>query len=261
MWPLSGDVLWGVSSALISRDEMVIARLGRCLRGILMIILLAGAIMSGSLPAFAQDLPLLRDDQQNLKNMPWGFRPDVRYPEYYALRADPFGIIAAHISGLENLVQFGLVKIPEDASALSDFFQLALSTRLHELGIEDEIQVQAQEPLSRLTDCGILGVAMRFDARKTVHDGRPVIIVLVSTVLWQLVPESEVGKSASRCSGRPPLSEPGPTDVFLVEPSEREGTLTLSRKALLTIVDHAILYRLVLTNPTARERVRSWVVK
>lgn len=118
----------------VGRHSLEKAFGGRYLQGILLIILFAGAIMLGSLPASAQALPPLRDDQRNLKNMPWGFQPDVRYPEYYSLRADPFGAIAPHISGLENLGQFGLVKIPEDASALSDFLQLALVIRLRRVG-------------------------------------------------------------------------------------------------------------------------------
>jgi hypothetical protein len=249
---------FGMALAL-NRHDLEGAFGRKCLSGILLIILIAGAIMLRSLPASSQDLPPLRDDQRNLKNMPWGFQPHVRHPEYYALRADPFGAIAPHISGLETLDQFGLVRIPEDASALSDFLQLALATRLRELGIEHEVQVRPQDPFARLADCGILGMAVRFDARKAVHDSRPVVIVVVSTVLWQLTPEPGLSKSASQCSGRPPLTEPGPTDVFVVEPNESEKTLALSREVLLSIVDHAILYQLVLTNPAARERVRSWV--
>lgn len=127
--------------------------------------------------------------------------------------------------------------------------------------MEDEVQVRPQDPFARLGDCGILGMAVRFDARKTVHDGHPLVIVLVSTVLWQLTPDPRFSKPVSQCSGRPPQTEPGATDVFLVEPNEREKTLALSRDVLLSIVDHAILYQLVLTNSKARERVESWVVK
>lgn len=235
------------------------------LRGILLMILFTGAIMLGSLPASAQDLPPLRDDLQNLKNMPWGPQRDFSFPPYATLGADPFEVIAPYLDGLQSLAQLGLVQIPEDATALSDFLNLALRARLQELGIENEIQVRPLAPplspnVEDLADCSTLGMAVTFATRDAVHDGRSVVVVVARTVLWQLRPQSGLGRSSSTCSSNK-ATEPGPVEVFLVEPGERETTLALAKDALLSIIDHAILYRLVLTNSGARERVKSWVIK
>lgn len=234
----------------------------RYLPGILLSVLAAGAIMLGSLPASAQDLPPLRDDRQNLEDMLKALSTQLVPPSKPTLGTDPFGAIAPDIAGLERLAQFGLVKVPEDASALLSFLHLVLVTRLQELGVEDEVQVQPLAPTARFTSCDVLGLAVLFDARKTVHDGHAVVAVVVNIDLWQLIPESEHGTPSSTCAAdKGALSDAGLADVFLVEPDERDKTLALAKEALLSIVDRFILYRLVLTNSTARERVRSWARK
>ena len=110
-------------------------------------------------------------------------------------------------------------------------------------------------------DCDVLGVAVHFRARKTVHDGHPVVAVVVNTLLWQLVPGPGLGNAPSACSAYkgPSLTDLDEVYVFLVDLNERDEALARSKQALLSIVDRAILRRLIGTNATALRRVKSWI--
>lgn len=220
-------------------------------------------MMLQTVPSFADDLPPLRADTDSLRNLVFSLQLDERPPPYPTLRTDaPFGTISPYIRGLESLTQFGLVKTPEDSSALMDYLQLSLGARLQELGIADEIQVRPLAQSARgFDDCDVLGVAVHFRARETVHDGRPVVAVVVNTLLWQLVPESGLGNAHSTCSAYkgPSLTDLDDVYVFLVDLNERDEALARAKEALLSIVDRAILRRLIGTNATAIRRVKSWI--
>ena len=142
--------------------------------------------MLQTLPSMADDLPPLRADTDNLKSLVFSQLHDRLPPPYPTLQTNaPFGTISPYIAGLESLSQFGLIKTPEDSSALLDYLQLSLEARLQELGIADEIQVRPLAHFARgFDDCDVLGVAVHFRARETVHDGRPVVAVVVNTLLW-----------------------------------------------------------------------------
>ena len=216
--------------------------------------------MLGALPTPAQDLPPLRNDIQNLKSLLEALSAEPSYPPTSTLGANSFRAIAPHVSGLPRLAQFGLVKVAEDAPTLSDFLLQTLTARLRELDIEGEVQAQPSAHLERGVDCNVLSLTVSFDARKIVLDGRPMVAVVANINFSQLVPEPEPSGTLSTCSAdNRALFDAGLADVFLVEPAQREKTVALAKDALLSIVDHFVLYRLVLTNSTARERVRSWV--
>jgi len=214
-------------------------------------------------PSFADDLPPLRADTDNLRNLVFSQQFDRWPPPYPTLRTDaPFGTISPYIRGLESLAQFGLVKTPEDSSALLDYLQLSLGARLRELGIADEIQVRPLAQFARgFDDCDILGVAVQFRARETVHDGHPVVAVVVNTLLWQLLPEPGPSNAVATCSAAKGLSltDLDEVYVFLVDLNQRDEALARAKEALLSIVDRALLRRLIATNATAARRVKSWI--
>ena len=220
-------------------------------------------MMLQTLPSMADDLPPLRADTDNLKSLVFSQLHDRLPPPYPTLQTNaPFGTISPYIAGLESLSQFGLIKTPEDSSALLDYLQLSLEARLQELGIADEIQVRPLAHFARgFDDCDVLGVAVHFRTRETVHDGRPVVAVVVNTLLWQLVPKSGPGNTPSTCSAYegPSLTDLDDVHVFLVDLNERDEALARAKEALLSIVDGAILYRLIGTNATAIRRVKSWI--
>ena len=213
-------------------------------------------------PSFADSLPPLQANKAHLKSLLYDRLADIALPPYPVLRPDaPFDTISPYVAGLENLAQFGLVTIPDDGSAVLDFLELSLTTRLRELGILGKVRVRPLTPFAEgFDDCGTLGMAVFFGARETTHDGRPVMAVMITTFLWQLVPEPGSSKYFSTCSADkgPSLTAPGVANVFLVEPGDREKTLALAKEALLSIVDQAILSRLIETNATAMQRVKSW---
>ena len=213
-------------------------------------------------PSFADSLPPLHANKTHLRSLLYDRLADVGLPPYPVLRSDaPFDTISPYVVGLESLAQFGLVTIPDDGPAVLDFLELALTTRLRELGILGKVRVRPLVPFAEgFDDCGTLGMAIFFGARETTHDGRPVVAVMVTTFLWQLAPDPGASSHFSTCSAKkgPSLTAPGMGTVFLVEPGDREKTFALAKDALLSIVDRAILSRLIETNPTAMQRVQSW---
>jgi hypothetical protein len=220
-------------------------------------------MMLQTVPSLADGLPPLRADTDNLRSLVFSQLHDRWPPPHPTLRTDaPFGTISPYITGLESFIQFGLIETPEDSAALSEYLQLSLGARLQELGIADEIQVRPLAQFEKgLDDCDVLGVAVHFRARETVHDGRPVVAVVVNTLLWQLVPEPGLSNAFSTCSAYkgPSLTDLDEVYVFLVDLNERDEALARAKEALLSIVDGAILRRLIGTNATAIRRVKSWI--
>jgi hypothetical protein len=233
------------------------------LRRLAAVLILAGAAVSCTVSAYAQELPPLRENRQKLNNIISALRADaeIRFiTPGWDLRI-PFDSMVVAVLPPVRLANWELMDAVADTQALADYMKTTIETRLAELGVSDEIALhmttaQLQKPTA---DCGELRMLLALQADELELDGRSVLAVTVRIHSW-------TGAGLSKQNGKAEcLGDKGPPwsgfdeKMFLVDRGDRDRALAETQKAILTFVDGALLTRLLFSNDTARSTVVLWL--
>jgi hypothetical protein len=207
--------------------------------------------------ANAQELPSLTDNMLNLKGaIDRGGEPIAIHPVVLPNLA--FDKIATHLTvNLDWLERFGLVA-PGDRPALTEHARYVVAARLDELGASDDIAVAAAPLVPFDVDCDTLGLMFDFQAKELPTEHGPVVAVVVDAVLLQRLTITHPDGS-KECLRSPVASEIADRALLVLERGQREKALAEFQQAILRTVDFAVLRRVLNTNPSAYDRVKSWV--
>ena len=215
------------------------------------------------LSTFAQELLPLREKKEKLNNIVSALRADaeIRFiSPGWDLRT-PFSSLVVAVREPVGMAKRGLMDVPADTQALSDFMKKAIETRLAELAVSEEIALHMtttdlQKPTA---DCGELRMLLSLQPVEVELDGRSVIAVAVRIASW-------TGAGLPKRNGKGEcLGDKGPPwsgadeSIFLVHGGDRDRALAETKQAILEFVDGALLTRLIFSNATARSTVVLWL--
>lgn len=224
-------------------------------------LLVAGMSRMGDV-ATAEELRPLREDKQALSSLLSTFEV-AQGPAYYpALSiAAKFKVIRPKVLGVESLARYGLVELPADNATLSDLVRRTIEARLSELGTSTQIRVEPP-PLDltdRDIDCDLLRVSFEFHGNESEPGSRSAIVV-VQLIAWQNAivrqPDGTLECLDKRYS---PVMRLDSTKVFVAKFGDRVTALARSREALISMVDQAILLRIIASNRSALQAVQALV--
>jgi hypothetical protein len=207
--------------------------------------------------ANAQELPPLTDNMLNLRAaIDRGGDPIAIHPVVLPNLA--FEQIAPHVVVTFDLLErFGLAAA-SDRVALAEYAQHVVEARLDELGASDDIAVAAAPLVPFDVDCDTLGLMFDFQAKELPTEHGPVVAVVVDAVLLQRLTITHPDGS-KECLRSPVASEIADRALLVLERGQREKALAEFQQAILRTVDFAVLRRVLNTNPSAYDRVKSWV--
>ena len=168
----------------------------------------------------------------------------------------PFTAIGFAVRGQTN----------SDAQALADYARLAMTVRLKELGVSEQIHVvpsvdpiEPGWPPTGVPYCDMLSVTFSFNAAAHDVDDRSVFVIAADMVARQPASEEDaVGEWACL------KDTPAPDGMMQVGPRVAvvgQGELAAmhqSQALILTFIDSMIVPRIVRTNKTAGETFKSW---
>jgi hypothetical protein len=218
------------------------------------------AVLGTAFPADvgAQEVTSLREIKPQLQSFLSILRTGTARSYYPGIPQDAaFKSMVVFIEQPFGLVERELFDPSVDVQALSDFTQAAISERLRELEVSEQIALRMSTDLPEkpTAACDEIRFSVGLRGADVALDGRAAVAVTVRVFSWQGAMQSLQGRNAECLGDAAPPWTGSDTRVFLVNPGDREKALAEARRAILSYVDGTMLIRIVASNETARRSV------
>jgi hypothetical protein len=231
---------------------------------------LALAIISTNAAAHADEttesLPSLRGNREALQGVIKSIRflgePGIQGYDLPVTRR--FDILMPGVTGVGTLSQPGIHLPVEDQVSLGKFVMKAIEVRIEELELSDDIELRypGTDPMIVNDKWSCHEILMEFyvHAREVALAEGKAMAVVISLNVTQADEIRQPDNSLECIDGRYParVALDG-IRILVIQDPDRERILGQLREALLSLIDNAVVLRLVASHDDKQQLIRSWL--